>query len=86
MSILFQMMTSVRQLGDTVSGLMTVLDVLMESLYKESVQVPRTGSAVSVKMTPCVMLLMVTVNGKMMDVLENGPEANVPGLLTGSAV
>ena len=80
------MMTSVRQPGGTVSGLMTVLDVLMESLYKESVQDPRTGSAVSVKMTPCVMLLMVIVNGKMMDVLENGPEANVPDLLTGSAV
>ena len=80
------MMMLVRQPGDTVSGLMTVLDVLMESLYEESVQVRRTGSAVSVKMTPCVMLLTVTVNGKIMDVLENGPEANVPGLLTGSAV
>ena len=37
-------------------------------------------------MIPCVTTLMVTVNGRMMDVLVNGLQANVPGLLTGSAV
>ena len=37
-------------------------------------------------MIPCVTTLMVTVNGRMMDVLVNGLQANVPGLLTESAV
>ena len=37
-------------------------------------------------MIPCVTMLTVTVNGRMMDVLVNGLQANVPGLLTGSAV
>ena len=80
------MMMLVKQRGDTVNGPMMGKAVLTESLYQASVLDPGTGSAVSVKMTPCVMLLMVTVNGKMMDVLENGPEANVPDLLTESVV
>ena len=37
-------------------------------------------------MIHCVTMLMVTVNGRMMDVLVNGLQANVQGLLTGSAV
>ena len=37
-------------------------------------------------MIHCVTTLTVTVNGKMMDVLVNGLQANVLGLLTGSAV
>ena len=37
-------------------------------------------------MIHCVTTLTVTVNGRMMDVLVNGLQANAPGLLTGSAV
>ena len=37
-------------------------------------------------MIPCVTTLTGTVNGRMMDVLVNGLQANVQGLLTGSAV